>query len=74
VMVETAFAQLERGGDVVHGGGVVSLLLKETRSGAQDFLTRFRPGFVPLVEGGFAKHHRDGIAEYGFARYWPRKG
>ena len=38
VMVEAALAELERGGDVVHGSGVVSALLKQARGGAQDFL------------------------------------
>jgi hypothetical protein len=55
-MIETAFGKLERGGDIVHRGGIVSLLLKEASGGAQDFLTRFRARFLTRFGDGVAKH------------------
>ena len=39
VVVEAALAELQRGGDIVHRGGVGALLLKQARGGAQDFLS-----------------------------------
>jgi hypothetical protein len=39
VVVESAFAEFERGGNVVHRGRVVSALLKKASGGAQNFLT-----------------------------------
>jgi len=38
VVIETAFAELESSGDVVHGGGVIAALLEEASGGAEDFL------------------------------------
>ena len=38
VVIEPAFAEFERGGDVVHGGRVISALLKQPGGGAQNFL------------------------------------
>src|SRR5262249_31436510 len=46
MMIEPAFAELERGGYVIHRSGVVSLLLKQARGGAQDFLARIGDGFT----------------------------
>src|SRR6202167_968912 len=53
VMIEATLGELERGGDIVHRSGVIALLLKEARSGAQDFLARLLPRF----DGSFPKHH-----------------
>jgi len=38
VVVEAAFAELKRRGNIVHGGRVVAPLLKEASSSAQDLL------------------------------------
>jgi len=48
VVVEAAFAQLEGGGDIVHGRGIVSALLEQAGGGAQNFL--------PGIDYGFACH------------------
>ena len=48
MVVEAAFAEFEGGGDVVHGGSVVSTLLEKTGRGAQNLLTG--------IEGRFAGH------------------
>jgi hypothetical protein len=48
VVIEAAFAELERGGDVVHGSGIVAPLLEQAGGGAQDFL--------PGIEHGLAGH------------------
>jgi len=50
VMVEAAFRELKSRRHIVHGCGVISLLLKEARGSAQDFLARF--------DRSFAKHHQ----------------
>src|SRR5208283_4236452 len=55
MVVQTAFAELESGGDVVHGSGVVASLLKQAGGSAQDFL--------PGVNHGLAGHRRHGNAE-----------
>src|SRR6185437_5669215 len=39
MMIQAAFAQSQRGGDIVHGGGVISLLLKQASRGAEDLLS-----------------------------------
>ena len=56
VMIEAALGKLERGGHIIHGGGIVSLLLKKARGGTKDFLAGFLPGFLPMIDGSFAKH------------------
>ena len=48
VVVEAALAELERGGHIVHGSGVVAALLEQAGGSAQDFL--------PGVEHGLAGH------------------
>ena len=48
VVVEPAFAELERGGDVVHRGCVISALLKQPGGGAQNFL--------PGIDHSLASH------------------
>jgi hypothetical protein len=55
-MIEAALRELERGGDIVHGCGIVSLLLKKARGGTQDFLAGFLSRFVTRIDGSFAKH------------------
>jgi hypothetical protein len=52
MMVETAFAQLQRGRNVVHRGRVVAALLEKACCGMQDVLAR--------VGGGFASHRQTG--------------
>ncbi len=49
VMIEAALGELERGGDIVHGSGIVSLLLEKARGGTQDLLARLLPGFLPMI-------------------------
>jgi hypothetical protein len=56
VMIETALGQLERGSHIVHRSAIVSLLLKETSSSTEDFLSRFLTGLVARFNGSFAKH------------------
>ena len=51
VVVETALAELQRGGHIVHGRGIVSLLLKQAGRGAKDFLA--------WVEGRFSGHGKN---------------
>jgi hypothetical protein len=58
VVIEAAFGELEGGGDVVHGSGIVSLLLKEARGGAQDFLAWLLTGFLMTFDDSFATHHQ----------------
>src|SRR5579871_4111295 len=48
VMIETALAELECGGDIVHRGRIVSALLEEAGGGSQDFL--------PGINQGLARH------------------
>src|SRR5581483_705022 len=50
VMIEPALAQLQSGGNIVHGGAVVSLLLEKTGSGAENLL--------PGINRGLAGHRR----------------
>src|SRR5579872_7572553 len=57
VMIETAFAEFECGGDVVHRGRVVSALLEKAGGGAQDFL--------PGLNWGLTRHR---VPWYTFAR------
>jgi hypothetical protein len=45
VMIEASLGKLESGGDIVHRGGIVSLLLKEASGSAQDFLARLLTRF-----------------------------
>ncbi len=56
VVIEAALGELERGGHIVHGSRIVSLLLKKARGGTQDFLTWFLPGFLAMIDSSFAKH------------------
>jgi hypothetical protein len=58
VVIEAALGKLERGGDIVHGSGIVSALLKEAGGGAQDFLAGLLTGFLTTFDGSFAKHHQ----------------
>ena len=58
VMIETAFGELERSGDIVHGSGIVSLLLKQAGGGAENFLARFVTRFLAAFDVSFAKHHQ----------------
>src|SRR5205807_3217880 len=51
MMVEPAFAELERRGNIVHGSGVVPLLAEEAGGGTQDFLAG--------VGNSFARHSRN---------------
>ena len=46
MMVEATLAEFEGGGDVVHGSGVVSALLKQASGGAQDFLPGINRSFA----------------------------
>src|SRR5258708_2277653 len=46
MVIEPALRQLHGGGDVVHRGGIVSLLLKQARGRAQNFLARFNGRFA----------------------------
>ena len=48
VVVEAAFAEFERGGDVVHRSRVVAALLEQAGGGAQNFL--------PGIDDSFAGH------------------
>jgi len=57
VVIEAALGKLERGGDIVHGSGIVSALLKEAGGGAQDFLARF--------DGSFAERHPEMVSRNG---------
>src|SRR5580765_8631116 len=50
VVIQPALRQLQSSGHVVHRGGVIALLLKEARGGAQYLLTGFN--------GRFAVHHQ----------------
>jgi hypothetical protein len=61
VMIKAALRELERGGDIVHGSGVVSALLKKASGGAQDFLA----GFLSRFGGGFAKYHPEMVSRNG---------
>jgi hypothetical protein len=61
VVVEAALRELERGGDVVHGGGVVALLLEQAGGSAQNFLAGFN--------GSFAEHHLRWYRGMGFGLY-----
>src|SRR6266436_7622028 len=56
VVIEAALGEIERGGDIVHGSGIVSLLLKKARGGTQDLLARLLARLVTRVDGSFAKH------------------
>src|ERR1019366_6027937 len=58
VVIQAALGELERGGDIVHRCGIVSLLLKKPGGSAQNFLARFRTVFLPRIEGSFAVHHK----------------
>ncbi len=49
VVIEAAFAELEGSGNIVHGGSIVPLLLKQAGGSAQNLLAR--------VGRGFAGHH-----------------
>jgi len=46
MVVEATLAQLESGGDVVHGSRVVTALLKKAGGGPQDFLTGVDQGLA----------------------------
>ena len=50
MMVEAALGEFERGGHIVHRGGVVSLLLEEAGGRAQDFLAGILTGFLTTSE------------------------
>ncbi len=52
MVIQPAFRKFEGRGDVVHRGGVVTLLLKKASSGVQDFLAG--------INGGVAGHRRHG--------------
>jgi hypothetical protein len=62
VVIEAALGEFEGGGDIVHGSGIVSLLLKESGGGAQDFPAGFLEEsltrFLGRSDGSFAKHHQ----------------
>jgi hypothetical protein len=58
VVIEAALGKLEGGGNIVHGSGIVSLLLKEPGGGSQDFLAGFRTEFRTTFNGSFAEHHQ----------------
>jgi hypothetical protein len=72
VMIEPALGQLERGRHIVHGSAIVSLLLKETGSSAQDFLSRFLTSLVARFNGSFAKHHQRWYRGMGSGLYYLR--
>jgi hypothetical protein len=57
-VIQAALGELERGSDIVHRCGIVSLLLKKAGGGAQDFLARFGTMFLTMIEGSFAVHHK----------------
>ena len=38
VVIQPAFTELQRGGHIIHGSGIIALLLKKTGSGAENFL------------------------------------
>ena len=52
MVIQPAFRKFEGRSDVVHRGGVITLLLKKTSSGVQDFLAG--------INGGVAGHRRHG--------------
>jgi hypothetical protein len=58
VVIEAALGELERGGDIVHGSGIVSLLLKKAGGSAENFLARFVSEFLAAFDSSFAKHNQ----------------
>ena len=46
MMVEPALGEFEGRGDVVHGGGIVPLLLKKASGGVQDVLAGINSSFA----------------------------
>jgi hypothetical protein len=64
MVVETALAEFQRCGDIVHGRGIVPLLLKQTSRGAEDLLARVERGFSGHGKNIHGRGHR-GLAELG---------